>query len=77
MHAQLVHDRRAQLDALHRPLIHDQLARIRVGRLVQHFGRAGGDGQAFAQMEAVLILARLPQKLKDLKVDGVICGMAC
>ena len=22
-------------------------------------------------------LARLPQKLKDLKVDGVICGMAC
>jgi hypothetical protein len=23
------------------------------------------------------ILAALPQKLKDLKVDAVVCGMAC
>lgn len=33
-----------------------------------------GNVHAGTEREA---LAKLPQKLKDLKVDGVICGMAC
>ena len=33
-----------------------------------------GNVHAGTEKEA---LARLPQQLKDLKVDGVVCGMAC
>jgi hypothetical protein len=65
-HAGLVDDGRAFAHAVRHALVDDDLARVRVGRVVQHLGGLGRRGEPLAQLQHLAQARVLQRQLLDL-----------